>query len=90
VAAQSSTAVASLSGLDASSELDRMEARIRSTESEALAYQELDSGSYDAQFRELDYDVEIEQELEALKSGGSSVSGELSSGSTDSSDSTQV
>jgi phage shock protein A len=80
VVAQSSTAVASLSGLDASSELDRMESRIRSTESEALAYQEIDSGSFDAQFRELDYDVEIEQELEALKAGSSVSSGALPSG----------
>ncbi|HYI23911.1 MAG TPA: PspA/IM30 family protein [Thermomicrobiales bacterium] len=71
VVTSSSAAVASLSGLDASSELDRMEAKIRQSESEALAYQELDSGSYDAQFRELDYDVDIEQQLDALKSGGS-------------------
>jgi hypothetical protein len=33
----------------------------------------------DAQFRELDYDVDIEKELEALKSGGTPA-GELSSG----------
>jgi phage shock protein A len=70
VVTQSSAVVASLSGLDASSELDRMEARIRQSESEAAAYQELDTGSFDAQFRELDYDVDIEQQLEALKSGG--------------------
>ena len=61
------------------SELDRMEAKIRSTESEAAAYQELESESMDAQFRELDYDVDIENELEALKSGGSAVAGELPS-----------
>ncbi len=78
VVTQSSAAVASLSGLDAGSELDRMEARIRQSESEALAYQELDSGSMDAQFRELDYDVDIEQALEALKSGGTA--GALESG----------
>jgi phage shock protein A len=80
VVAQSSTAVASLSGLDAGSELDRMESRIRATESEALAYQEIDSGSFDAQFRELDYDVEIEQQLEALKGGSSVPAGALPSG----------
>lgn len=79
VVTSSSSAVASLSGLDASSELDRMEARIRQSESEALAYQELDTGSMDAQFRELDYDVDIEQELEALKAGGSA--GSLGTGS---------
>jgi phage shock protein A len=80
VVAQSSTAVASLSGLDASSELDRMESRIRASESEALAYQEIDSGSFDAQFRELDYDVDIEEQLEALKGGSSVAAGALPSG----------
>lgn len=71
----------SLSPLDAGSELDRMERKIRSTESEAAALAELDSDSMDAQFRELDYDVEIERELEALKGGSSSAAGELSDGS---------
>jgi phage shock protein A len=80
VVSQASTAVSSLnSGLDAGSELNRMEAKIRSTESEAAAYQEIESESMDAQFRELDYDVEIEKELEALKGGGSSYGGELPS-----------
>jgi phage shock protein A len=60
---------ANLSPLDAGAELDRMERKIRSTEAEAAALNELDSGSFDTQFRELDYDVEIEKELDALKSG---------------------
>lgn len=60
----------SLSPLDASSELDRMERKIRSNEAQAAALSELDSSSYDAQFHEIDYDVEIEKELEALKGGG--------------------
>ncbi|MBA3274594.1 MAG: PspA/IM30 family protein [Chloroflexia bacterium] len=78
VVSQSSAAVSSLgSGLDAGSELDRMEAKIRSTESEAAAYQELESESMDAQFRELDYDIDVENELEALKSGPSSSAGEI-------------
>jgi phage shock protein A len=78
IVAQSSSAVTSLgSGLDAGSELDRMEAKIRSTESEAAAYQELESESMDAQFRELDYDIDVERELEALKAGSSSVAGEI-------------
>lgn len=78
VVSQSSAAVSTLgSGLDAGSELDRMEAKIRSTESEAAAYQELESESMDAQFRELDYDIDVERELEALKSGASSVAGEI-------------
>ncbi len=78
IVAQSSSAVSSLgSGLDAGGELDRMEAKIRSTESEAAAYQELESESMDAQFRELDYDIDVERELEALKSGSSPVAGEI-------------
>jgi phage shock protein A len=71
----------SLSPLDVSSELDRMERKIRGTESEAAALADLESESMDAQFRELDYDVDVERELEALKSGSSSVPGELSDGS---------
>ncbi len=85
VVLQSSAAVSTLGdGLNASSELDRMESKIRATESEAAAYQELESESMDAQFRELDYDVDIEKELDALKSG-SSVAGELP-GTADSGD----
>jgi phage shock protein A len=83
VVSQSSSALTSLtSGLDASAELDRMESKIRANESEAAAYQELESESVDAQFRELDYDVDIEEQLEALKGGKSSVAGELSGTAT--------
>ncbi|MEJ7900472.1 MAG: PspA/IM30 family protein [Thermomicrobiales bacterium] len=78
IVAQSSSAVPSMgSGLDAGGELDRMESKIRSTESEAAAYQELESESMDAQFRELDYDIDVERELEALKSGSSSPAGQI-------------
>jgi phage shock protein A len=59
--------VTSLSPLDPSSELDRMERKIRSTEARAAATIEMEDTSIDAQFRELDYDTDIEQELEALK-----------------------
>ncbi|MGI8405991.1 MAG: PspA/IM30 family protein [Thermomicrobiales bacterium] len=75
---QASQAVQSLSPLDASSELDRMERKIRSNESQAAAYNELEDTSLDAQFRDLDYDVDIEKELEALKGGSSAVAGTLS------------
>lgn len=61
----------SLTPMDASSELDRMERKIRATESEALAVGEMQSNTYEDQFRELDYDVDIEKELEALKTGTS-------------------
>jgi hypothetical protein len=37
--------------------------------------------SLDAQFRELDYDVDIEKELEALKGGSGASVGQLESGS---------
>lgn len=85
VITQSSAAVSSLGdGLNASSELDRMEAKIRQTESEAAAYQEMESESVDAQFRELDYDVDIEAALDALKSGDSVPAGELSAGESSS------
>lgn len=72
-----------LSPLDAGAELDRMERKIRSTESEAAALSEMGTESLDAQFRELDYDVDIEKELEALKGAGTSNAGELTSGVPD-------
>ena len=70
-----------LSPFDASSELERMERKIRSTEAQAAALGEMESTSLDAQFRELDYDVDIEQELEALKAGSSGAAGQLEAGS---------
>lgn len=77
----------SLTPLDASAELERMERKIRATESEALAMGEMASNTYDEQFRELDYDVDIEQELEALKSGHSGMleSGDVEATSTNAS-----
>lgn len=62
---------ASLAPLDASAELDRMERKIRSTEAAALAQGEIVANSFDSQFDELDYDVDIERELEAMKAGDS-------------------
>ena len=70
----------SLTPMDASSELDRMERKIRATESEALAVGEMQTNTYEDQFRELDYDVDIAKELEALKGG---TSGMLVAGSDD-------
>ena len=64
--------VSSLSPLDASSELDRMERKIRSNEARAEATIEMEETSVDAQFRELDYDIDVENELKALKSQTSS------------------
>ena len=81
--------VTSLSPLDASSELERMERKIRSNEARAAATIEMEDTSLDAQFRELDYDVDIEKELEALKaqSGSSETAGALEEGSPSSSNS---
>lgn len=74
--------VSTLTPFDASSELDRMERKIRSNEARASATIEMEDTSLDAQFRELDYDVDIEKELEALKSGTSgNVAGSLNDGS---------
>jgi phage shock protein A len=69
-----------LSPLDASSELERMERKIRSNESQAAALSEMGESSFDAQFRELDYDVDIEKELESLKGGSSGTAGQLEAG----------
>lgn len=76
--------VTSLSPFDASSELDRMERKIRSNEAIAAATIEMEDTSVDAQFRELDYDVDIENELQALKSGSpqTASSGELGEGNS--------
>lgn len=70
----------SLSPMDAGSELDRMERKIRQTEAQAVAIGEMHDSSFDAQFQELDYDLEIEKELEALKGGSSETTGQLESG----------
>ncbi len=72
-----------LSPLDASGELDRMERKIRDNEAQTEALAELGTDSFDAQFRELDYDLDLERELEALKGGSSPVSGELGAGSSE-------
>lgn len=71
----------SLSPLDASGELERMERKIRSNEAQAAALSEMDASSFDTQFDELDYDVDIEKELEALKAGNTDgTNAKLSSG----------
>ena len=62
----------SFSPLDPSSELDRMERNIRGTEARAVAAIEVGDEGYDAQFRELDQDLDIEAELAALKAGSGS------------------
>jgi phage shock protein A len=71
----------SLSPMDAGAELDRMERKIRSTEAQAAALADMETTSFDAQFRELDYDIDIEKELEALKGGSGATAGQIEAGS---------
>jgi phage shock protein A len=58
---------------DPTSELDRMERKIRGQEAQAAAITELSEDSFEAQFRELDYDDDVERELAALKGGNAAL-----------------
>jgi len=69
---QVAESLTTFSPMDPSSELDRMERQIRGTEARALAAIEVGDEGYDAQFRELDQDLDIEAELAALKAGSGS------------------
>ena len=64
---QVSQSLATFTPMDPSSELERMERKIRSQEAQAAALTEMGDTSFDAQFRELDYDDDVELELAALK-----------------------
>jgi phage shock protein A len=55
------------SPMDPSADLERMERKIRGSEAKAAAMVEMGDESFDTQFRELDYDTDIEAELAALK-----------------------
>jgi phage shock protein A len=74
--------VSTFSPMDPTSDLDRMERKIRSTEAHAAALTEMGDESYDTQFRELEVDDDIESQLQALKSGAGldAPVGELASG----------
>lgn len=65
---ETSKALGSFDPIDPTSELDRMERRIRETEAKAEARLDMQEESIEAQFAELE-DPEIELELEALKLG---------------------
>jgi phage shock protein A len=65
---QVAEAMGQLSPIDPSGDLERLERKIRQDEARAAAMIELEDTSLDAQFAELDYDADIENELEALKS----------------------
>jgi phage shock protein A len=55
--------------MDPTADLDRIERKIRGQEALAEATIEMHDDSLDAQFAELDYDTDVEAELEALKAG---------------------
>jgi phage shock protein A len=55
------------SPMDPTADLERMERKIRGSEARAAALTELEDTSFEAQFRELDYDTDIEAELAMLK-----------------------
>jgi phage shock protein A len=59
------------SPMDPTADLERWERKIRSGEAQAAALTEMGEESFDAQFRELDYDIDIEAELNRLKGGES-------------------
>lgn len=58
---------------DPTSELDRMERKIRGQEAQAAAITEMSEDSFDAQFHELDYDDDVERELATLKGGNTAL-----------------
>ena len=76
--------VSTFSPMDPTSDLDRIERKIRGQEARAEATIEMQDESLDSQFAELDYDTDVEAELEALKSGLSTAPGAIESGQSSS------
>ena len=64
---QVAEAIVVFTPLDPSSELDRMERKIRSEEAHAMAALEVGEESFDSQFEALEAESDVEDELEALK-----------------------
>lgn len=64
---QVAEAVVIFTPLDPSSELDRMERKIRGEEAQVQAALEMGEESFDAQFRALEAESDVEDELDALK-----------------------
>jgi phage shock protein A len=65
---QVAEAVVVFTPLDPTSELDRMERKIRGEEARAMAALEVGEESFEAQFQALESESDVEEELEALKS----------------------
>jgi phage shock protein A len=79
---QVAEAVVVFTPLDPSSELDRMERKIRSEEAHAKAALEIGDDSFEAQFQALDDESDVEDELQALKTSlGAGSTQSLPSGS---------
>lgn len=72
--------VQSFTPMDPTADLERMERMIRQQEAGAAAAIEMQDQSLDQQFAELDYDIDIENQLKALKQGVSQQAGELPEG----------
>jgi phage shock protein A len=64
---QVAEAIVVFTPLDPSSELDRMERKIRSEEAHAAAALEIGDDSFESQFQALEAESDVEDELEALK-----------------------
>lgn len=64
---QVAEAVVVFTPFDPSSELDRMERKIRGDEAQAMAALEVGEDSFDAQFQALESESDVEDELDALK-----------------------
>jgi phage shock protein A len=64
---QVAEAIVVFSPLDPSSELDRMERKIRSEEAHAMAALEVGEDSFESQFQALEAESDVEDELAALK-----------------------
>jgi phage shock protein A len=79
---QVADAIVVFTPLDPSSELERMERKIRSEEAHAMAALEMGDEGFDAQFRALEAESDVEDELEALKKSlGAGGSASLPAGS---------
>lgn len=74
--------VSSFSPSDPSSELERIERKIRGSEARADATIEMQDDTLEAQFAELDYDTDVEAELEALKAGSGKAPEAINPGNT--------
>ena len=81
--------VASFSPSATSAELERIERKNRGPESKAEATIEMHDDTLDAQFAELDYDTDVEAELEALKASVGKAPGAIDAASSGSGSTTQ-